>query len=259
MIDWRQLIDGTKWRLMRIRQTIQQSLKKETEIRGYVCPRCERRFDTLEATRYIHPVSMLFLCEFCNVELFENDNVGVVQKIESDLATFSEQMQPVMMLLQATDGIQVPIVTEEMVAQAVASQAMTGPDQTLNDMIPFAQDNEQVTSTVTFEIATNKREEDSEALMRKRAQNLKPVWVTQSTVDVDYSKQVQRREEKVVEKSTATFDYDSYYNGLMQQQQQPSVRMQVEVGDFADEEDDFEAVQPLKRPREDDDDEFEEV
>lgn len=106
-LDYRSFIDVTKWRMYRLRQIVSDRMQKERNSRGYICPKCQRCYDTLEAQLNLDPKTMMFICEDDHTELVENESSTEAIATEAAHSLLMEQSASIIALLKQTDETEI--------------------------------------------------------------------------------------------------------------------------------------------------------
>lgn len=109
-IDYKQVLDVTKWRMMAMRRDIDTRLRNGLDNKGYVCPRCHRSYSTLEVAHLLDFSRNVFVCEVpgCFTELVDNEDAEDVRKSKDTLTRFNEQLHGVQQALRSVEGVALP-------------------------------------------------------------------------------------------------------------------------------------------------------
>lgn len=109
-IDYKQVLDVTKWRMLAMRRDIDTRLRNGLDNKGYVCPRCKRSYSTLEVAHLLDPLRNVFVCEVpgCFTELVDNEDADDVRKSKDTLTRFNEQLHGVQQALRSLEGVALP-------------------------------------------------------------------------------------------------------------------------------------------------------
>lgn len=109
-IDYKQVLDVTKWRMMAMRRQIDRRLRNGLDNKGYVCPRCKRSYTTLEVAHLLDFARNAFVCDVpgCNTELVDNEDAEDVRKSKDTLTHFNEQLYGVQQALRSVEGVALP-------------------------------------------------------------------------------------------------------------------------------------------------------
>lgn len=93
---------------LRLYQIILTNFLQETQSRGWICPECQREYDTIQADRLLDMVRQCFVCEVCDTELEDNTNSAKVQGSKDRMRRFNAQMKWIRDAIRATEGIVLP-------------------------------------------------------------------------------------------------------------------------------------------------------
>ena len=118
-IDYKAFVDVVKFRIYRMRQSVEELIKRDFESRGYVCGSCGAFFGSLEVGRLVNPRTGLLECDVCpGVELESAlDKAGAAKPAEGSKdssdphnlhARLMEQTRPIVDLLKLADALTIP-------------------------------------------------------------------------------------------------------------------------------------------------------
>nr|XP_043625033.1 general transcription factor IIE subunit 1 [Erigeron canadensis] len=68
-LDYAQIHDVVRYRLHRMKKMLKDELDNKNTVQEYVCPKCGKRYNALDASRLISFETNSFHCESCNTEL----------------------------------------------------------------------------------------------------------------------------------------------------------------------------------------------
>jgi len=194
-VDYRTAVDAVKWRMVQI--TTLLSKDSQSHESQYICPRCGRRYTTLDAVSLLSPDMMSFICMDCGSVLQEETNTGVDENGEekAKYARLMQQVDPIVRAMKAVDEIHVPENTFEIALANAIRPPLDDADVTLDypnvsPELTGNRDDAQTTTTTAGQALHVDFSEDQKGLraedLEKRAaqskQNALPVWHTQSTV-----------------------------------------------------------------------------
>lgn len=194
-VDYQTAVDAVKWRMVQI--TTLLSKDSQTHESQYVCPRCGRRYSTLDAVSLLSPDMMSFICMDCGSVLQEETNTGVDENGEekAKYARLMQQVDPIVRAMKAVDEIHVPENTFEIALANAIRPPLDDPDVTLDypnvssTEVSGNRNDAQTTTTAgqAFRIDFSEDQkgptaEDIEKRAAQQKQNALPVWHTQSTV-----------------------------------------------------------------------------
>lgn len=81
-LDYAQIHDVVRYRLHRMKKKLKDELDNKNTVQEYVCPKCGKRYNALDAIRLISFEDDSFHCESCNTELVaESDKLASQQDI----------------------------------------------------------------------------------------------------------------------------------------------------------------------------------
>lgn len=76
-LDYAQIHDVVRYRLHRMKKKLKDELDNKNTVQEYVCPKCGKRYNALDAIRLISFEDDSFHCESCNTELVaESDKIA---------------------------------------------------------------------------------------------------------------------------------------------------------------------------------------
>lgn len=193
-IDYKQVLDVTKWRMLAMRRDIDTRLRNGLDNKGYVCPRCKRSYSTLEVAHLLDLARNVFVCEVpgCFTELVDNEDADDVRKSKDTLTRFNEQLHGVQQALRSVEGVALPPMDiHGWLAKNAAQQpwqAETERDDTR--LVPGAQPPPkpkvpQVTVELSGADPANdlvRQQQRAKEEEEQRAQNMLPAWHLASTV-----------------------------------------------------------------------------
>lgn len=193
-VDYRTAVDAVKWRMVQI--TTLLSKDSQTHESQYVCPRCGRRYSTLDAISLLSPDTMSFICMDCQSVLQEETSTGVDENGEekAKYARLMQQVDPIVRAMKAVDEIHVPANTFEIALANAIRPPLDDADVTIDypNVSPTdvpSKNDVQTTTTAgqAFRIDYSDEQkgptaEEIEKRAAQQKQNALPVWHTQSTV-----------------------------------------------------------------------------
>lgn len=81
-LDYAQIHDVVRYRLHRMKKKLKDELDNKNTVQEYVCPKCGKRYNALDAIRLISFEDDSFHCESCNTELVaESDKLASQQDV----------------------------------------------------------------------------------------------------------------------------------------------------------------------------------
>ncbi|KAH8556348.1 hypothetical protein BGW37DRAFT_417077 [Umbelopsis sp. PMI_123] len=182
-IDYKQFVNVVKWKMYKMQTSVRDTLRTESENKGYVCPNCQRTYPALEAVGLISTTDGLFHCEDCDNVLEENDNAENVKYSQEVLARLREQCLPIISLLKQTDSLVIPARSVFSGMDGTGNIKANGDDS--GHELAIAQDTGAGQGEIIVDLQMDneaaRRAKISES-NKKRQQNALPVWHQQSTI-----------------------------------------------------------------------------
>jgi len=264
-VDYRTAVDAVKWRIVQLRTLL--SKDSQTHESEYVCPRCGRRYSTLDAAQLLSADGSSFQCLDCGSTLQEETNDGVDQNGEekAKYTRFMGQVDPIVRAMKAVDEIHVPEHTFNIAFENAIppfNDKITSLDYPNlapgTDTTSEAQTTTAASNAIQIDLSDIQQGVSAEEIVKRAAQqqqNALPVWHTQSTVSGELvqvgSRQAEGRasfsqtfeeEEKNKEKikkdvrDTGTEDQiAAYYAAVRANAQEDAAQFAAEEAVFSDE------------------------
>ncbi|KAJ1667242.1 hypothetical protein IW140_001696 [Coemansia sp. RSA 1813] len=107
-IDYKQFVDVVKWRMWMLREMVTEKIRKEQQNLGYDCPRCGRRYNSMDVLSLSDEMDGVFRCDYCGSELIDNMSSELSHKAQKELSDFMDQFKTIIDLLRKTDTITLP-------------------------------------------------------------------------------------------------------------------------------------------------------
>ncbi|KAJ2400293.1 hypothetical protein GGI23_002129 [Coemansia sp. RSA 2559] len=107
-IDYKQFVDVVKWRMWMLREMVSEKIRKEQQNLGYDCPKCGRRYNSMDVLSLSDEVDGVFRCDYCGSELVDNMSSELSHKAQKELSDFMDQFKTIIDLLRKTDSITLP-------------------------------------------------------------------------------------------------------------------------------------------------------
>lgn len=269
-VDYRTAVDAVKWRMVQLTTLLTKD--SQTYDSQYVCPRCGRRYSTLDAASLLSPDMMSFQCMDCGSTLQEETHDGVDEHGEekAKYARLMQQVDPIVRAMKAVDELHVPENTFT-IAHANAIPPFDDAETTADypNVAPSVATPVSDIPTTTITAATQsfkidfsevKPGESAEEIAKRTAQqqqNALPEWHIRSTVSgelthagsrqtevqpeyLSFSRTVEEDEKKVKTdaKDAGTEDeIAAYYAAVRANAQQEIAQFEAEEAEFTDEED----------------------
>lgn len=240
-IDYRTAVDAVKWRMVQL--TTLLSKDSQTYDSQYVCPRCGRRYSTLDAASLLSPDMMSFLCLDCGSVLQEETNDGVDEHGEekAKYTRLMQQVDPIVRAMKAVDEIHVPENTFTIAhANAIppfddAETSADYPNIAPTSLLTPATNDVQTTTTASqsfqidfSEIKPGTSAEDIAKRTAQQAQNALPEWHLRSTVSGELTHAGSRQTEVQPE-------YLSFSRGRVDEDEMKKVRGEAKDAGTEDE------------------------
>ncbi|ORX79102.1 hypothetical protein BCR32DRAFT_294637 [Anaeromyces robustus] len=182
-IDYKLFVDTVKWKIHQMTKKISEKRENELQNKGYRCPKCERKISPLDAMRYIDPVTNLFVCDYCEEELIQENNEESENASQELYSRLMLQSGPILDLLKMTDKLVIPNYTSSTSGNTTVTEKINLSNQ--RDL-RIAEDTEDIIGEVVVEFQNtdnaSAREKQEEENKLKRKQNELPVWYQFSTV-----------------------------------------------------------------------------
>lgn len=189
-VDYRDAVDCIKFRIHRLVRTIEEKSKNDFDSKGYVCPRCQRRYGALDVLPLVSMDGQSFDCATCGFTLADDEESLESRASQERLSRLQQQTHKIVATLKAIDASHVP--NNDHVA-AMANAVPPNIDLAYTDEFPHgipkpqtAQADTTTTASLGVAIDYNATQQDTPAeLARKAAQaqtNRLPEWHKHSTV-----------------------------------------------------------------------------
>ncbi|KAJ0049683.1 hypothetical protein Pint_16405 [Pistacia integerrima] len=122
-LDYAQIYDVIRYRIHRMKKKLKDELDNRNTIQEYICPKCDKRYNALDALRLVSEEDGNFRCESCNGELrAESDKFAAQEggdgddnarkrrreKLKSMLQNMETQLKPLMSQLDRVKDLAVP-------------------------------------------------------------------------------------------------------------------------------------------------------
>lgn len=107
-IDYRATIDAVKYRMHKVVKEVEKKMNKDADTKGYVCPRCEKRFTVLDALSLEVDDNEVFVCDRCSNNLVDDDDSVEVKVSQERLGRLMTQTKKIVEFLKKIDDVLVP-------------------------------------------------------------------------------------------------------------------------------------------------------
>ncbi|GAA6025273.1 hypothetical protein JCM11491_000155 [Sporobolomyces phaffii] len=183
-LDFSKSVDVIKWRMWKVQQTIDVKLRNELDAQGYICPLCKAHYTPLDAAQLYDPSRNLLACSICQTEVTNNENEEEVKGNKDRMQRLNRQTKTIVDLLKKLERVELPRFDIERylaihgpalgaTAAAAAAAAGTAVSIAPSVKVQIAGDDDE---------ALERAKRDAE-LKEKRAQNMLPSWIAQSTIE----------------------------------------------------------------------------
>ncbi|GKD27390.1 transcription initiation factor IIE subunit alpha [Tanacetum coccineum] len=283
-LDYAQIHDVVRYRLQRMKKKLKDELDNKNTVQEYVCPKCGKRYNALDAARLISFEDDAFHCESCNAELVaESDKLASQdigdgddnarrrrrEKLRDLLQKLEAELKPLTDILHRVKDLEAPdygtLQAWELRASAVARASNSDPnanDSSRNGMsgtpMPFLGETK---IEVAFSGAEEKQIKSESAPLKKlppwmikEGMNLtneqRGVVMQESNMDGTSSMDDQKDEKKSIGQEEEYVK--AYYEALLQQQrtqEATNINEDPSIDDFPT---DADPSNSRKRQRDDD-------
>jgi transcription initiation factor TFIIE subunit alpha len=193
-IEFRSVIDGIKYRVYKLAELVRRSVNNGAETKGYVCPRCSKRFALLDALSLDVDEAQLFLCDRCNWALVDDEESAETILGHEKIQRMNRQIEKIERFLREVDQVQIPFNDFD---HAIANSVPVPKDKNQLQSAQFVpvssgsqgganRQNAQQALEISITSSSEKTTEELKAEQTRKQQqaekNALPVWHTQSTV-----------------------------------------------------------------------------
>ncbi|KAL8643050.1 MAG: hypothetical protein Q9228_000346 [Teloschistes exilis] len=198
-IDFHATIDAIKYRVLKLTSRVKEMFKPSEEKKDYRCPRCKAHWTQFEVLDRCGPLG--FLCHRCS-SVLEREKTSTGDAAGSEKQrNLAQQLEHIVQLLRDIDSVTVPPSNFEI---ALSRQVPIQRNMQINptrQTVPHEADgrtpvgvkgvNQPMVQDLTIDLTSNAEktaEEKTSEQARKAAtaaQNMLPIWHTQSTVQAD--------------------------------------------------------------------------
>jgi len=183
-IDYKLFVDTVKWKIHQMTKKINEKRENELQNKGYRCPACDTKYSPLDVLTLIDQHTNLFMCEYCRVELIQENNEESENAVQELYSKLMLQCGPILDLLKMTDKLVIPDYTPSASGNTTVTEKTNLPNQ--RGGIRISEDTEDITGEIVIEFQNSddellrKKQEEENKLKRK--QNELPAWYQFSTV-----------------------------------------------------------------------------
>ncbi|PPQ89235.1 hypothetical protein CVT25_001314 [Psilocybe cyanescens] len=191
-IDYEHFCNVVKWRIAKMRQIIDSTLRNELDNKGYICPQCKQSYSPLEVDKLMDFTQGILICEICHAEVVDNENAESVLGSKDRMQRFNNQMRFIREGLQKSEAMVLPAfdvaawiknnpseADKKNAAAAGNGLKVAGADGGRKD-----DDGVGVMMAMDKDESTRRQERDAQAEV-KRQQNALPSWHLKSTITGD--------------------------------------------------------------------------
>jgi transcription initiation factor TFIIE subunit alpha len=218
-IHFTEAIDGIKWKVHQVVQSIQKDLNADADPQGYICPVCKTKYSQLDAVALLNFEKNEFVCSLCDVVLIEDDSGKIAKENQVKYSKLMKQLEPLINYLRKIDEHTVmennfetslekmlPAVATTTASYTVSNlrknQKMFDKNSYLNNtssMVAGARS--QATLHVNISTGDDDLQREKQLIEQeeKRKQNALPSWHEESTIGKSLGKLDQDEEDIEVE------------------------------------------------------------
>jgi transcription initiation factor TFIIE subunit alpha len=191
-------IDLIKWKVHSVVNTLKTEMLTLANPQGYVCPRCGKKVNQLDAISLLSEDKTEFICDVCHGVLIEDDSSQQASIRQLKLEKLMNQLDPIITYLKKIDDSIIEDNDFEMaLTKAIPAQTQTTATYALSNRVPAngagksmytsGQQSEKSQATLHVSITANdenyERElQEKEQRRLKLEQNALPSWHSGSTV-----------------------------------------------------------------------------
>ena len=273
-IDFHATIDAIKYRIFHLTERVKDLYKPSEEKKDFYCPRCKSQYTTLQVLDSVGPMG--FICHRCGGILEEESRAAGSSSGHEKQSKLMSQLERLLKLLQQIDSedipnndfeaafaVMVPVQRNELINPIRATEPLPfgkGPPTgvkgvTQNLTIPL-----EISLTTSSERTAAEQAAEAQRKADLAAQNVLPVWHTNSTVTGERTANARDHERQVTNGGPTSFpkaeddekkggnilnDELAAYYAQMQQEKEKELREDREAdasSDGEEDDDDFEDV-----------------
>ncbi|KAI3823594.1 hypothetical protein L1987_05033 [Smallanthus sonchifolius] len=235
-LDYAQIHDVVRYRLQRMKKKLKDELDNKNTVQEYVCPKCGKRYNALDAIRLISFEDDSFHCESCNTELVaESDKIAsqdigdgddnarrrrreklrdLLQKMEVELKPLTDQLSRVKDLEAPDYGtLQAWELRASVVARASNSDP-TGNDSSRSGQggtpMPFL-------GETKVEVAFSGVEEKGEIKSENAPMKVLPPWMIKEGMNLTNEQRGVVKQESKMEGTSASMDLKDEKKSISQE------------------------------------------
>lgn len=191
-VEFRQTIDGIKYRVYTLSEMVRKSVNHGSDTKGYMCPRCSKRFAVLDAVTLALDSTGMFVCDRCSNVLVDDEDSTETKQGHEKIQRMNRQIEKIERFLRDLDQVQIPFNDFD---TAIASSVPVPKDKNqlaASQFVPVGKgSHKHAAAQQSLEISITSSSEKTAAELaaeqaRKQQQaekNALPVWHTQSTVE----------------------------------------------------------------------------
>ncbi|EKM77423.1 hypothetical protein AGABI1DRAFT_130505 [Agaricus bisporus var. burnettii JB137-S8] len=191
-IDYQYFCNVVKWRVAKMMQIIDSSLRNELDNKGYVCTLCKQSYSPLDVDKLMDFSRGIMVCEICHAEVVDNENAESVQGSKDRMKRFHHQLRFIKEGLQKSEAMVLPAfdvaawVKAHVIESDKQKSSSTRGDLKIAGSDPNKKEDEGVGIMMAMDKdeATRRQERAAEAEL-KRQQNALPAWHLKSTITGD--------------------------------------------------------------------------
>lgn len=249
-------IDAIKWKVHSIVNNLKLEMSTLSNPQGYICPRCGKKINQLDAISLLSIDRTEFICDTCDGVLIEDDSSIQASLRQGKLEKLMFQLDPIISYLKKIDESVVQDNNFEMaLVKSIPAQA------NLEDLYSLKMPTKKTTSpqesqaTLHVSITANdqnleKEQQEKELRRLKLEQNALPSWHSASTVGttneieeekeenvIDVKPEIVETKEKEGQDALA-----AYYAQLAEMEAQEAEKAQADDDEDEDDDDEFDDI-----------------
>lgn len=191
-------IDAIKWKIHSIVNLLKTEMSTLSNPQGYICPRCGKKVNQLDAISLLSVDKTEFICDVCGDTLIEDDSSQQASIRQVKLEKLMHQVDPIITYLKKIDESHIQDNDfEGALIKSIPAQSEMSAQYSLShrvpangaqkSMMPSSQQSEKSQATLHVSITANdenyERElQEKEEKRLKLEQNALPSWHSGSTV-----------------------------------------------------------------------------
>lgn len=185
-IDPPHFVDVVRWRLHRMRMTLDEQLRNELAEKGYHCQQCKKTYGMLDVSRLVNLHTGLFECEVCGKELQAMD-ASLYSGSSTAHSRLIEQTNDILRLIKKLDSVELAKfnVEEHLRVADSFELALTGDDDEEISLACSSIARSSSSSSIELPIASSIKRPFEVEIRNEPVMTLRndlPQWHTHSTI-----------------------------------------------------------------------------